>query len=110
MFEVAATIPEFLNDFLEKDLILNAPYNWQIIPMEYGHLAHIEMLCFFDVTQPDHPDVMMPLMQRSAETDIKHGFHASTPMASNPALGPLYSNFNLWVNKIKKAFEPGGES
>jgi hypothetical protein len=27
-------------------------------------------------------------------------------MASNPAIGPLYSNFNLWVDKIKKAFEP----
>jgi hypothetical protein len=45
-------------------------------------------------------------MQRSAETDIKHGFHASTPMAANPALGPLYSNFNLWLDKIKKAFAP----
>lgn len=106
MFEVAGAIPEFLNEFIEKKMILNAPHNWQIIPMEYGHLAHIEMLCFFDVTQPDHPNVMMPLMQRSAETDIKHGFHATTPMASNPALGPLYSNFNLWVEKIKKAFEP----
>jgi glycolate oxidase len=109
MFEVAGAIPEFLNEFLEKKMIVNAPFNWQIIPMEYGHLAHIEMLCFYDVTQPNHPNVMMPLMQRSAETDIKHGFHASTPMASNPALGPLYSNFNLWVEKIKKAFDPAAE-
>ncbi len=105
MFEVAKTIPEFLNEFIDKKMILNTPDNFQIVPMEYGHLAHIEDLSFFDVTQPGHPNVMMPLMQRSAETDIKHGFHASTPMA-NPTLGPLYSNFHLWVEKIRKAFGP----
>jgi hypothetical protein len=69
MFQVAGAIPEFLNEFIDKKMIIDAPNNWQIIPMEYGHLAHIEMLCFYDVTQPDHPNVMMPLMQRSAETD-----------------------------------------
>lgn len=44
MFEVAKSIPEFFYDFIEKGLILNAPHNFQIIPMEYGHLAHIELL------------------------------------------------------------------
>ncbi len=106
MFEVAKTIPEYINEFIEKKWIIDAPYNYQVVPMEYGHMAHIEMLSFFDVTQPGHPNVMMPLMQRSAETDVKHGFHTATPMAGNPAHGPLYSNFNLWVEKIKKAFAP----
>ncbi len=105
MFEVAKAIPEFLDEFLEKGLILNAPYNFQIIPMEYGHLAHIELLCFYDVTRSDWQKIPMSLMQRSAETDIKHGYHAATP-AANPELGPLYSNFHIWMNKIKEAFTP----
>jgi glycolate oxidase len=109
MFEVAKTIPEYINEFIEKKWIIDAPYNYQVVPMEYGHLAHIEMLSFYDVTQPGHPNVMMPLMQRSAETDLKHGFHASTPMAANPAHGPLYCNFNLWVEKIRKAFTPAAK-
>jgi glycolate oxidase len=106
MFEVAKAIPEFLDEFLEKGLILDAPYNFQIIPMEYGHLAHIELLCFYDVTRPDWQNIPTSLMQRSAETDIKHGYHATTPAAS-PEFGPLYSNFHIWMNKIKEAFASG---
>ena len=49
MFTVGKSIPEYFYDFIDKGLILDAPHNFQIIPMEYGHAAHIELLFFFDV-------------------------------------------------------------
>ena len=109
MFEVAKSIPEFFSDFIEKGLVLNAPHNWQIIPMEYGHSAHIELLFFFDHGVPEWPKIPMEVVQKSMETDIRHGYHAATPppvKALMEMLGPLYSNFQIWRNKIKEAFDP----
>jgi glycolate oxidase len=106
MFEVAKAIPEFINDFIEKKQIIDAPFNFQIIPMEYGHLAHIELLAFYDLNSPDWPKIPQTFMQRSAETDIRHGFHAATPAGDLEKLSPLYSNFYTWNKKIREAFNP----
>jgi glycolate oxidase len=106
MFEVAKAIPEFIDEFIEKKQILDAPFNFQIIPMEYGHLAHIELLMFYDLNSPDSQKIPMAFMQKSAETDIKHGFHAATPAGDLEKLSPLYSNFYTWNNKIREAFKP----
>jgi len=100
-FEIAKTIPEFFNGFVEKGLILDAPYNYQIIPIEYGHGAHIELLFFYDRTSPEGQKIPMEVMQKSMETDIKHGHYSATPMA-----GQQYSNFHVWATKIKETFEP----
>lgn len=111
MFEVAKAIPEFLDDYIEKELVIDAPYNFQIIPMEYGHLAHIELLVFYDLNQPNFSEIPMNLMRQSSETDIKHGFHSATPGGGGnreimAKQGPLYNNFHLWVLRIKEAFDP----
>jgi len=109
MFEVAKSIPEFLSEFIDKGLILNAPHNFQIIPMEYGHMAHIELLYFYDRTAPDRRKVQMDISQKSLETDIRHGFHAATPAHGRAMMekyGPLWSNFHLWAAKIRAAFNP----
>ncbi len=106
MFEVAKSIPEFIDEFIEKKQILDAPFNFQIIPMEYGHLAHIELLMFYDLNSPDSQKIPLAFMQKSAETDIKHGFHAATPAGDLEKLSPLYSNFNTWNKKIREAFRP----
>jgi glycolate oxidase len=98
MFEVAKTIPEFFDEFIEKGLILNAPHNFQIIPIEYGHGAHIELLFFYDRTSPKGYGIPAEVVRKSRETDIKHGyFSAST------AAGHLYSDFPSWERKIKEA-------
>jgi len=104
MFEVAKAIPEFMNEFIEKKQILNAPFNFQIVPMEYGHLAHIELLAFYDLNMPDSAKIPLAFMQKSAETDIRHGFHSSTPAGDLEKLSPLYSNFYTWNKKIRDAF------
>jgi glycolate oxidase len=103
LFEMAKSIPEFFYEFIEKGLVLDAPHNFQIVPMEYGHLAHIELLYFYDRTIPDRGRVVSDIFQKSLETDIKYGYHAS-PMAEK--LGPLWSNYHIWLNKIKGAFTP----
>jgi len=107
MFEVAKAIPEFFYDYIDRGLILNAPFNFQIIPMEYGHLAHIELLFFYDLTMPDWQKIMPEIMQKSSETDIRHGYHSSSPGGMKvmmDRLGPLYSNYHIWLTKVKDAF------
>jgi glycolate oxidase len=100
-FEIAKTIPEFLDELIEKGLILNAPHNFQVIPIEYGHGAHIELLFFYDRTSPAGQTVPMKVMQKSMETDAKHGHYS--PMSAS---GELYCNYQVWAAKIKEAFEP----
>ena len=107
MFEVGKTIPEFLTDFIDKGLIFDAPDNFQIISMEYGHLAHIELLFLWERNQPDWGDVPMQVIARSHETEIRHGHHATMPPRSKPMLeklGPLYSDCHVWSTKIAEAF------
>ena len=107
MFEVGKTIPEFLTDFIDKGLIFDAPDNFQIISMEYGHLAHIELLFLWERNQPDWGDIPMQVMARSHETEIRHGHHATMPPRSMPMLeklGPLYSDCHVWSTKIAEAF------
>lgn len=113
MFQVAEAIPEFFYEFIEKGLILDAPHNFQIIPMEYGHMAHIELLFFFDNNLPGWPGIPGSIMQKSLESDIRHGYHAASPPPAREImekLGPLYSNFHVWRNKIKEAFDPDNVS
>jgi glycolate oxidase len=105
MFEVAKAIPEYLNEFIENKQLLNAPFNFQIVPMEYGHMAHIELLVFYDLDSPEWRKIVQTFMQRSAETDISHGFHSATPSGDLEKLSPLYSNFYTWNKKIREAFK-----
>jgi hypothetical protein len=97
MFEIAKTIPEFFNEFIEKELILNAPHNYQIIPIEYGHGAHIELLFFYDRTMPGGYGVPGELTKKSRENDIKHGHYAASATVAKG-----YSNYQVWETKIKE--------
>jgi len=109
MFDVARAIPEFMNEFIDKGLILDAPDNFMIIPAEYGHFAHIELLFLWDRNQPDWGKIGPDFMRRSMETDIKYGHHASsTPRTGEMMrkLGPLFSNYHVWAEQIKDAFDP----
>ena len=97
--EIARAFPEFLNDFIKKGQVLNAPNNFQIIPIEYGHGAHVELLFFYDRTLPDSKNIPMELMKKSLETDLRHGHFSPAPH-----LGHLYGNFDHWAGKIREAF------
>ncbi len=98
-FEIAKTIPEFFAGFIDKGLVLNAPHNFQIIPLEYGHGGHIELLFFYDRFLPDAKMILPELMKQSAETDLRHGHYSPSAYREK-----LYSNFQVWATKIKNAF------
>jgi hypothetical protein len=109
MFEIAKTIPEFFNDFARKGMVLDAPCNFQVLPIEYGHGAHIELLYFFDRYRADAAQIPAAMRQKALETDIRHGNFATPPpwgAAQMEKSGPLYSNYNIWAAKLKEAFEP----
>jgi len=101
---VAKSIPEFMDEFIANKQLLDAPFNFQIVPMEYGHLAHIELLAFYDLNSPDYSKIFLSFMQKSAENDIRHGFHAAAPVGDLEKLSPLYSNFYVWNKQIREAF------
>jgi len=110
MFEVGKAIPEFLDEFIQEGKILDAPDNFQIISMEYGHLAHIELLFLWDRNQPGWGEIPMQVMARSHENEIRHGYHGTMPPRTMPMLeklGPLYSNCHVWSEKIREAFGGG---
>jgi glycolate oxidase len=104
MIDVGKAVPEFMDEFIEKKYIVDTPNNFQIIPMEYGHLAHIELLVFYDVNKVSETKMPLSFMARSSETDIKHGYHSATPAGDLEKQSPLYSNFYTWNKKIKEAF------
>jgi hypothetical protein len=109
MFEVAKSIPEFFYDFIERGEVLNAPHNFQIIPMEYGHMAHIELLFFYDRTIPGRRQVTGAISSKSLETDMKHGHHAATPEyipGTMEKFGSLWGNYHLWADRLKNIFLP----
>jgi hypothetical protein len=76
-------------------------------------MAHIELLFFYDLNLPNWQTLAPEIARKSSDTDIRHGFHSSTPMGPKAVmerLGPLYSNFNLWQDKIKETFDPNAIS
>ena len=107
MFEVAKAIPEFFHDFIERGEVINAPHNFQIIPMEYGHMAHIELLFFYDRTIPEHRQVTGAISARSLETDIERGHHAATPEFVPGIMekhGSLWCNYHQWADRLRNIF------
>lgn len=109
MFEVGKTIPEFIYKYTENGTIFDAPDNFQIAPMEYGHFAYIELLFMYDRTNPEVGKGVAEFRQASRDTDLAHHFHAETLgclNATTELLGPLYMNYHLWLRKLKASFDP----
>jgi glycolate oxidase len=109
MFEVGKAIPEFMQPFIDQGRVFDAPDNWQVIPLEYGHSAHIELLFLFDRAGKDWGQVPMDFMRASMQADIRNGHHGTMPprtAAGGAALGALFSNSHLWAGRVKEAFDP----
>jgi hypothetical protein len=113
MFEVGKAIPAMLEEFIESGRILDAPQNFQISPIEYGHMAHTELLFVWDFGSPDWPSIPRDVMAKSAADDIQAGRHAAMPRRDRAGMradGPLYSNFDRWAIAIEDAFDPNSVS
>lgn len=109
MFDVGKAVPEFITKYTENGTILDAPDNFQIAPMEYGHFAYIELLFMFDRTNPAVGKGVAEFLQASLQTDMSHHYHAEALGCLNNAammLGPLFLNYHLWLQKLRTAFDP----
>lgn len=109
IFEVAKHIPEFFLDFTETGKMFDAPENYQIVPTEYGHFAHIELLVVWNRLDAAARASVGDFLKRSRETDLKYHLHAATTGSLNAqakALGPLYCNYDRWLEQIKESFDP----
>ncbi|MCC7464161.1 MAG: FAD-binding oxidoreductase [Gammaproteobacteria bacterium] len=107
IFAAASRIKEYFPEMIARGLFFDAPDNWQIIPLEYGHVAHLEHLLLWERSHPQFAQIPGMLMARSFETDLKYGHHAKTIVSGGPLLdqlGPLYSNYHVWLNAIRAAF------
>lgn len=105
--DIAKSFTEYFHRFVDEGLILNAPYNYQIIPIEYGHAAHIELLFFYDRTIPERRRIPMEIYREAQAYDIEHGYYMSPPPGGAAEdIGELYSNYNIWMNKVREAFTP----
>ena len=109
VFEIGKTIPEFMQPFIEQGRVFDGPDNWQVIPLEYGHGAHIELLFLYDRRQANWGQVPADFMRASVQADIRNGHHGTMPpraSAAGAALGPVYSNAHLWAGRVKDALDP----
>ncbi len=109
MGEIGASLGEYFSDYMGDGKLLYAPENYQIIPMEYGHFAHIEVMIMWDRYDQRSGKALAEFRARSRKEDIERHFHGETPGCLNATMeeiGPLWSDCNVWMRKIKEQFDP----
>ena len=107
--DIGDSISGFIHDFTDTGKIFDAPQNYQIIPMEYGHFASFELLFMWDRLDPNSFRYMQEFCTVSRETDLKNHAHSMTAGGygkAGEALGRLYCNCHLWAGRIREAFDP----
>jgi len=108
MCEVGESISSYIHDYTDTGILFDAPESFQIVPMEYGHSAHIELLFMYDRTNPSVRPEVGKFTARARASDIADHFHAEMPGCLNQTaeqLGPLYSNYHVWLRRIKESFD-----
>jgi len=113
MCDIAEALGEYIHEFTDTGKIFDAPESYQIIPMEYGHFAHIEVLFMWDRCKPGFMKGVGEFRARSRQEDLDRHFHAETPgslSAVTMQLGPLYCNYHLWLQRLKESFDPNNVS
>ena len=107
--DVGKNISNFITKYTETGKIFDAPEDYQIIPMEYGHFAHIELLFMWDREDPAAMKGVGEFRAECRQTDLDNHYHGEMPGFLSPGalqLGPLYSNFHIWLKQLKEAFDP----
>jgi glycolate oxidase len=83
-----------------------------IQPLEHGHCGHGELLIRYNPNLPESAMVQGEVMQFANQTAISGHFgvpgHVFGP--AHELYGPQTSDYNRWLKKIKKTFDPNGAS
>ena len=107
MCDVYESIGSYIHDFTDTGKLFDAPYNCQIIPMEYSHSASIELLIMWDRLDPNSFRYLQEFSAVSRESDRKHHFHLAAPGSYGQRAreqGERFSNCHIWMEKIMQAF------
>ncbi len=107
MCDVYANIDSFIHDYTDTGKLFDAPYNCQIIPMEYSHFASLELLIMWDRLDPNSFRYLSEFSAVSREADRQKNFHTGIPGGFGKqaeAIGSRYSNCHIWMEKIMEAF------
>jgi glycolate oxidase len=80
---------------------------------EHGHFFHAEMPSMYDQTDERSVRGMADYMQKCDELDFEK--HFSLPFfvvgdSAHDLVGPLCSNYHLWLRKIKESLDPNNIS
>ena len=99
--------------YIEKGVIMDdgTDNNWMLM-FEGGHYAETESLLEYDPTNPESVMGAGQYMQEglglSLQKPLNASFFAMGPFL--PAVGPACGNYQNWMRKIKKAFDPNAVS
>lgn len=107
--DVAENVDSFIHDFTDSGKIFDAPLNYQMIPMEYGHFASFELLFMWDRMDPKGFQNMMEFIGESSRQEAEHHLHSSTAGGYGPNAaqkGRQFSNCHLWMERLVRAFNP----
>jgi glycolate oxidase len=91
---------------IDKGLIVDDspyPFGWSL---EHGHIGHTELFCQL-VPAPESLEAVSELA-RESDMMAFNGNIAVPPRILMDIIGPRVCNYHLWIEKVKKAFDPNG--
>jgi len=99
-------------ELIEKRLVLDDGAETFLQTMEHGHFGHAELLIRF-FADARNMEGIGELMMKSNEIALSKGLPLPHHVAGDGQIdmfGPSTSHFNMWLRRIKKAFDPNGLS
>lgn len=109
-FQMAKLNVPIKKEYIEKRLLPNDDGEsiW-ITSYEHGHYSHCEMPTMYSMDAPESKEAMKTYFEESNELSLKE--HLNFPFfiegdAQHDLWGPNACNYNLWLRKIKEAFDP----
>jgi len=95
------------NDYRSKGLILDDGIDGGLsISIEFGHFGMSGLHAFFDYTDPEARQAAMQMGMEANKLGLEKYKSIPIGVPNHDILGPLASNYHLWLRKIKKAFDP----
>ncbi|MHA1147453.1 MAG: FAD-binding oxidoreductase [Promethearchaeota archaeon] len=109
-FQMAKLNVPLKKKYIEQRLLPNDEGEsiW-ITGYEHGHYAHCEMPTMYSLSVPESKEAMFQYFEETNELSLKE--HLNFPFfiegdKQHDLWGPHACNYNIWLRKIKEAFDP----
>jgi glycolate oxidase len=112
MFNYIRKVGAFKGELADKGLLYNDRADAMGWSIEHGHMGHSELLIRY-FASPESAEAAKAVAEKSHEITLKEHYgvpHSVAGDALHDLFGPSSSNYNLWLRKIKKVFDPKGVS